>query len=63
LSRQDVSRWRHDGGDGFTPQRSLKKTCEQSPEAVQKWGPAEFPKIAKPAKHEGAEVQWGDETR
>lgn len=47
---------------GFTPQRPLKKAWEQSPEAVQKWVHEEYPKIAAQAKHEGAEIQWGDET-
>lgn len=47
---------------GFTPQRPLKKAYEQSPEAVQKWVKEQYPKIAKRAKYEGAEVQWGDET-
>ena len=47
---------------GFTPQRPLKKAYEQSPEAVAKWVNEEYPKIAKAAKTEGAEIQWGDET-
>jgi transposase len=47
---------------GFTPQRPLKKAYEQSPEAVAKWVKEEYPKIAAAAKHEGAEIQWGDET-
>jgi len=47
---------------GFTPQRPLKKAYEQSPEAVSKWVNEEYPKIAKRAKTEGAEIQWGDET-
>jgi len=47
---------------GFTPQRPLKKAYEQSPEAVAKWVNEEYPKIAKAAKAEGAEIQWGDET-
>jgi transposase len=47
---------------GFTPQRPLKKAYEQSPAAVQKWVNEEYPKIAKRAKQEGAEIQWGDET-
>ncbi len=47
---------------GFTPQRPLKKAYEQSPEAVRKWVSEEYPQIAKAAKTEGAEIQWGDET-
>ena len=46
---------------GFTPQRPLKKAYEQSPDAVSKWVNEEYPKIAKRAKTEGAEIQWGDE--
>jgi transposase len=47
---------------GFTPQRPLKKAYEQSPAAVSKWVNKEYPKIAKAAKTECAEIQWGDET-
>ncbi len=48
---------------GFTPQWPLKKAYEQSPGAVAKWVNEAYPKIAKAAKTEGAEIQWGDETR
>ena len=47
---------------GFTPQRPLKKAYEQSPAAVSKWVNEQYQKIAKAAKTEGAEIQWGDET-
>jgi transposase len=47
---------------GFTPQRPLKKAYEQNPAAVDQWVNEEYPKIAKAARHEGAEIQWGDET-
>ena len=47
---------------GFTPQRPLKKAYEQNPAAVEKWVNEEYRKIAKAAKTEGAEIQWGDET-
>jgi transposase len=47
---------------GFTPQRPLKKAYEQNPAAVDRWVNEEYPKIAKAAKQEGAEIQWGDET-
>ena len=47
---------------GFTPQRPLKKAYEQNPAAVDLWVNEEYPKIAKAAKDEGAEIQWGDET-
>lgn len=47
---------------GYTPQRPLKKAYEQSPAAVGKWLAEQYPLIAKRAKHEGAEIHWGDET-
>jgi transposase len=47
---------------GFTPHRPLEKAYEQNPAAVAKWVNKEYRKIAKAAKHEGAEIQWGDET-
>jgi hypothetical protein len=47
---------------GFTPQRPLKKAYEQNPAVVDRWVNQEYPKIAKAAKIEGAEIQWGDET-
>ena len=47
---------------GLTPQRPLKKAYEQSPLAVSKWVNEEYPKIAKWARQEGAEIQWNDET-
>ncbi len=46
----------------LTPQRPLKKAYEQSPAAVSKWVNEEYPKIAKRAKLEAAEIEWGDET-
>ena len=47
---------------GFTPQRPLKKACEQSPTAVAKWVNEWYPKITDQAKQEGVEIQWGEET-
>lgn len=47
---------------GFTPQKPLKHAYEQRPAAVQTWLKEEYPAIAQRAKHEGAEVHWGDET-
>jgi transposase len=47
---------------GFTPQKPLTKAYEQSPETVGKWLDEEYPTISKRAKHEGAEIHWGDET-
>ena len=47
---------------GFTPQKPVKRAYEQRPAAVRKWLDEEYPAIAKRAKHEGAEIHWGDET-
>lgn len=51
-----LSRW------GFTPQKPIKKTYEQRPEAVQAWLDEHYPEIERRAKAEGAESHWGDET-
>ena len=47
---------------GFTPQKPMKKACEQSPAAVKKWLDVEYPVIAACARVEAAEIHWGDET-
>lgn len=47
---------------GFSAQRPARRNYEQNPEAVRRWVEAEYPKIAKRAKKEGAEIHWGDET-
>jgi transposase len=47
---------------GFTPQKPLKKAYKQNPKAVKAWLNNEYPKIAKRAKKEEAEIHWGDET-
>jgi transposase len=51
-----LTRW------GFTPQKPIKRAYEQSPEAVQAWIEGEYPAIEQRARHEGAEIHWGDET-
>lgn len=51
-----LARW------GFTPQKPIRRAYEQSPEAVQAWLEGEYPGIAERARHEGAEIHWGDET-
>jgi len=51
-----LARW------GFTPQKPMKRAYEQRPEAVQTWLTETYPEIARRAKAEGAEIQWGDET-
>jgi transposase len=47
---------------GFTPQKPLRRAFEQDPVAVRRWLEAEYPKIARQARREGAEILWGDET-
>jgi transposase len=47
---------------GFTPQKPVKQAYEQRPAAVRTWLHETYPAIAKRAKHEGAEIHWGDET-
>ena len=51
-----LARW------GFTPQKPIRRAYEQSPAAVQAWLEGEYPGIAERARHEGAEIHWGDET-
>ncbi|MEC5214356.1 transposase [Polaromonas sp. CG_9.5] len=51
-----LTRW------GFTPQKPIKRACEQSPAAVQAWLEGEYPAIEQRARSEGAEIHWGDET-
>lgn len=51
-----VSRW------GFTSQRPKKRAYERDDAAVNRWLKVEYPKIARRAKLEGAEISWGDET-
>lgn len=46
---------------GFTPHPPLKKAHARFPEAIAHWVHAEYPKIAKRARLEGAEIQWGCE--
>ena len=47
---------------GFTPQKPIRRACEQRPEAVQAWLNEQYPAIAERAKTEGADIYWGDET-
>ena len=47
---------------GMTPQKPVKKAYEQSPKAVQKWLDDDYLEIKSRAKHEKAEIYWGDET-
>lgn len=47
---------------GFTPQKPITRAYERRPETIQKWLDEEYPAIAKRAKAEDGEIQWGDET-
>jgi len=47
---------------GFTPQRPLKRACEQRPAEVKQWLEQEYPKVREQARREKAEIWWGDET-
>jgi transposase len=47
---------------GMTPQRPIKVSYKQKPEEIKKWIEEDYPKIAKRAKEENAEIHWGDET-
>lgn len=46
----------------FTPQKPIKRACEQRPEAVQQWRQQEYSAIEQRARKEGAAIYWGDET-
>jgi transposase len=47
---------------GLTPQRPTRRAYERDDAAVERWLRVEYPKIARRAKKEGAEICWGDET-
>lgn len=47
---------------GFTPQKPKRHDYEQQPEQVRHWLDKQYPKIARKAKQENAEIFWGDET-
>lgn len=51
-----LSRW------GFSSQRPTKRAYERDDAAVQRWLKVEYPKIARRAKRDRAEICWGDET-
>jgi len=46
---------------GFTPQRPARRNYEQNPEEVRRWLQETYPRLAKRAKKEDAEIHWGDE--
>jgi transposase len=45
---------------GITPQRPLHRAIEREEALVQKWLKAEYPKIKKMAKAQGADIYFGD---
>lgn len=47
---------------GLTPQRPSRRAYERDDAEVERWLRVEYPKIARKAKKEGAEICWGDET-
>lgn len=47
---------------GFTPQKPVRRAYERNDERVRVWLEEEYPTIAQRARHEGAEIHWGDET-
>lgn len=46
---------------GMSPQKPVKKAYQQQPEVVREWLDKEYPRIARKAAQEKAEIQWGDE--
>jgi transposase len=46
---------------GMSPQKPVKKAYEQQPDVVRKWLEEEYPRIARKAAREKAEIHWGDE--
>jgi hypothetical protein len=46
---------------GMSPQKPVKKAYQQQPEVVKEWLDKEYPRIARKATQEKAEIQWGDE--
>lgn len=46
---------------GMSPQKPVKKAYEQQPEEVRWWLDREYPKIARKALKDKAEIHWGDE--
>src|SRR4029079_4395339 len=48
---------------GFTAQRPARRASERRDEAVRAWLERTYPAIARKAKAQGCEIQWGDENR
>src|SRR4051794_20037587 len=47
---------------GFTPQKPVRKSYKQDPEAVAEWLETKYPEIEQRAAEEDGEIHWGDET-
>jgi transposase len=47
---------------GYTPQKPVRRACEQNPQAVRKWLDEEYPAIAERCDAEKGEIYWCDET-
>lgn len=59
LSKWTVGRLLKDWG--MSPQKPVKKAYQQQPEIVKNWLDNEYPRIARKALQEEAEIHWGDE--
>ena len=46
---------------GMSTQKPVKKAYQQQPAVVKEWLNKEYPRIARKAAQEKAEIQWGDE--
>lgn len=46
----------------FTPQKPLRRAYERNARKVREWLDVTYPQIARQARREKAELQWGDET-
>lgn len=47
---------------GLTPQKPLERAYQRDPEAIERWQREQYPRIAAPARREGAEVLFWDES-
>jgi hypothetical protein len=47
---------------GDTPQKAARRAYERGPAAVQRWPQDEYPRLARQAQAEGAEIHWLDES-
>jgi transposase len=47
---------------GYTPQKAARRAYERDPAAVRRWPQDEYPRLARQAKAEGAEIHWLDES-